>query len=766
MAPGSRLQELTAKYMQNPRRFFVPLANEHLLSGDLDGAISLCREHLPAQPGHMSGHIVLGRAYFEKGDLDAARDVFLTSVALDDENLIALRHLGDIARDDGEMDAARGWYSRVLDADPANAEIEALLRTLDPSPAAPVEFDAPDESGFLTLSSPASVEPLSNTPELTSALADPTPPGLRAILGDTGLSGFDPDLVRPADPMPPSAARTLQTLDLSTLGDEADSGITADATGVEFASSAGASGQSAAFGMHAGEEIGFAFDDLDSPTHPVLVPEAPDVLPAPQATDHPTDLGASMPATVRPTPSDELMARPGFGALASFASWRTAQARDTPTYQTAQSAPVASTESDDSPTDAGPGELFWDDRSPETAPTAPEFVTETMASLYLQQGFTQQALDVYRALLLRTPHDAVLTERVHDLEARLIRPTDEMVLEADADKALQFDDMSDAGSDRDALGSELETMYDVSPPSEVASGLGAAWTAATGDDWFAADAEHDPIGESAEGAGVMFGVELEGFVGDRAGGIGSDQYPGTSAARAGVVLESVFGAPTVATADEAAADMMVRLTSEMVGRLPKEAPTLPVPEVLELPSAVAGDQATGASPAPLLSFDRFFSGSGSPPRPRIDTPVRQASPVREVSPLPNAASPSLSPTFGGVPVIPPPRSTPAPNWAGFDQFLTPAASTASQPSPFVAPPQDEPSSPPASAATGAFWTPPALPTPVPQVAPPVTPAAARPSIDPVPPAPAGPSPAPAEVVEPEPPRAAPSEFHRWLEGLS
>ena len=389
-----------------------------------------------------------------------------------------------------------------------------------------------------------------------------------------------------------------------------------------------------------------------------------------------------------------------------------------------------------------------------------------MASLYLQHGFTQQALDVYRALLLRTPDDTVLTERVHDLEAQLNRPTDETALEADADKALQFDELSDAGSGPDAHESVLEAMYDLSPPSEVANSFGAAWTPATGDDWFAADGEHDPIGESADGPGAMFGVDLEGLVGDRAGGIGSDPYPGTSAARAGVVLESVFGAPTVATADEAAAEMMVRLTTEMVGRLPKEAPTLPVPEVLELPSAVAGDQATGASPAPLLSFDRFFSGSGSPPRPRIDTPVRQANPAREVSPLSNAASPSLSPTFGGVPVIPPSRSTPAPNWAGFDQFLTPAASAVSPQSPFVTPPQAEPSSPPASAATGALWTPPAQPTPVPQVASPITPAAARPPIDPVPLAPAVPSPPPAEVVEPEPPRAAPSEFHRWLEGLS
>ncbi|MES3032777.1 MAG: tetratricopeptide repeat protein [Gemmatimonadota bacterium] len=768
MAPGSRLQDLTAKYMQNPRRYFVPLANEHLLAGDLDGAIALCREHLPAQPGHMSGHIVLGRAYFEKGDLDAARDVFMTSVSLDDENLIALRHLGDIARGRNEVDDARGWYARVLDADPQNAEIEALLRSLDPAPAPPVEFDVPDDPGFLTLSPPGSVPPLGGAPELGSALADPTPPGLRAIMGETDLPTFDPGLVRPADPMPPSAARTLETFDLSTLGDEPAvedaAGIAGDAPAIEFAPDAGAGSTAADFGIHAEEGVGFGFDELDSPVDPTAAPSAPDALPAMQASDFPSGLDTPPASTsIRPTPSDEVMARPGFGALASFASWRTAQERDTPTYVAAQPAPAAPPTPEE-PTDDGPGELFWDDRSPETAPTAPEFVTETMASLYQQQGFTQQALDVYRALLTRTPGDPALTAKVLELEALVSRPADETALEEDADKALQFDDLDGESSGQDGDPSMLETMYDVSPPAATDDRFGAAWAPSPGDDWFAPDAELDPIGEPVAGPGDMFGVALDGFASDRDGLAGRDANAGASSGRAAVVLETVFGAPTVATADEAAADMMVRMASQMVGRLPKEAPTLPVPEVLELPSAVAGDQATGASPAPLLSFDRFFSGSGSPPRPRIDTPIRPTAPPRDIAPPPTLPSPSLSPTFGGVPVIPPPRSTPAPNWAGFDQFLTPSASAAAPLTPPVTP-TPEPVRPPAPVQPGAFWTPPELPTQAPSAGTTPTPAAARPTPAPMPVAPVVQPPAP-EPTEPEAPRAAPSEFHRWLEGLS
>jgi cytochrome c-type biogenesis protein CcmH/NrfG len=107
MALSSRIDELTAKYMQNPRRFFAPLANEYRKSGELDRAIGLLREHLPSQPGHMSGYIVLGQAYFEKGDLTASREVFSTAVQLDDENLVALRHLGEISRAQGDLETTR-----------------------------------------------------------------------------------------------------------------------------------------------------------------------------------------------------------------------------------------------------------------------------------------------------------------------------------------------------------------------------------------------------------------------------------------------------------------------------------------------------------------------------------------------------------------------------------------------------------------------------------------------------------------------------------
>lgn len=130
MASSARIDELRKKFDENPRRYFAPLANEYRKAGDLEQAIFICEEYLPQQPGHMSGHIVYGQALFELGRHAEAQTVFETALSLDPENLIALRHLGDIARNAGDINAARVWYQRVLEADPRNEEIAQLMLSL------------------------------------------------------------------------------------------------------------------------------------------------------------------------------------------------------------------------------------------------------------------------------------------------------------------------------------------------------------------------------------------------------------------------------------------------------------------------------------------------------------------------------------------------------------------------------------------------------------------------------------------------------------
>ena len=172
MSSSARIDELRKKFDENPRRYFAPLANEYRKVGDFDQAIFICQEYLPQQPGHMSGHIVFGQALFEAKRLPEARTVFETALTLDPENLIALRHLADISRDLGETTAARGWYERVLQADPRNEEIAAIMSSM-PAAASPIaktaETPVPAPAPAAPPAKPAPASAVAPTMELSAA---------------------------------------------------------------------------------------------------------------------------------------------------------------------------------------------------------------------------------------------------------------------------------------------------------------------------------------------------------------------------------------------------------------------------------------------------------------------------------------------------------------------------------------------------------------------------------------------------------------------
>ena len=130
MQSSPRIEELRQKFHENPRRYFAPLANEYRKAGDSQQAIAICRAHLAQQPRHMSGHVVYGQALYDAGRTEEARVVFEQALALDPENVIVLRHLGDIARRSGDVQVARDWYSRALDLDPQDSEIAAYVAEL------------------------------------------------------------------------------------------------------------------------------------------------------------------------------------------------------------------------------------------------------------------------------------------------------------------------------------------------------------------------------------------------------------------------------------------------------------------------------------------------------------------------------------------------------------------------------------------------------------------------------------------------------------
>ncbi len=326
MASTARTDELKKKFDENPRRYFAPLANEFRKAGEIEQAILICEEFLPQQPGHMSGHIVYGQALYEAGRMLDSRAVFETALGLDPENLIALRHLGDIARGQDDPVAARGWYVRVLYADPRNEEIQALIDTLDReapplehedltavavslgAPSTSLDLDIekeipPLEREDATAPSPvAAVDPslAATSPvgmPVIPAFPPPIPPSPDLLDGFT-LHGFDtaPATAEAASHAPaeglesttfePPAERVPQVLDLD---DSLDSGVPSFAAPVDRVETlAGLHGSGD--GLHAPESVSAhesveALEPLDVdagmvlPPHGDLRDEVPEALP-------------------------------------------------------------------------------------------------------------------------------------------------------------------------------------------------------------------------------------------------------------------------------------------------------------------------------------------------------------------------------------------------------------------------------------------------------------------------------------------------------
>jgi tetratricopeptide (TPR) repeat protein len=423
MSSTARFDELKKKFDENPRRYFAPLANEFRKSGDAEQAVMICEEFLPQQPGHMSGHIVYGQALFDLGRLDDARTVFETALTLDPENLIALRHLGDIARAHGDLESARHWYQRVLEADPRNEEVQALIASLDSTPGAPapaaaepaapapaeVPFSAPVTTTFIEQSttvelSPAFESPASAPPPLPEAQphAEPlleldfveehaiepgtagqaeglesmefTPPAPAAASG-SGLA----DQLEPAEfSAPPSTVAPLEGLEETALG-TFDTGAASasppplpDLEPLPVSPSARPTVES---------DASSAADELPVDIPPEVIAaeaeliDARELIPTAETSAPAEAIAADAPSPAQPVPS----AMPTMPEIA--------------------------------------GEAAVPPVPPRVTPSQP-FVTETMAELYVKQGFREQALDVYKLLLAASPENQRLRDRVAELQPR------------------------------------------------------------------------------------------------------------------------------------------------------------------------------------------------------------------------------------------------------------------------------------------------------------------------------------------------------------
>ena len=128
----SEIEKLERRYAENPQGLtFAPLAEVHRKNGEVQRALDLLGPGLQIHPDYIPASIVLGRCHLDLGDVQAAEAAFLHVLALDGENVIALKALADISERLVRFDDAERWLHTLLTVDRSNDEAREQLQRVE-----------------------------------------------------------------------------------------------------------------------------------------------------------------------------------------------------------------------------------------------------------------------------------------------------------------------------------------------------------------------------------------------------------------------------------------------------------------------------------------------------------------------------------------------------------------------------------------------------------------------------------------------------------
>ncbi len=337
---GADLSQEIIKYTemmaQDPKsRAFALLAEAYRKSGLHAEAVKVARGGLAIHPYYLSGRVALGRALFDGGNLDEARQEFEKVITSAPDNLMAHRHLARIYESQGRLGEAARFLKMVVLLDPRDSESRAKLMSISTTPGSKHDIGA--GGGMDTMLEGHRYDDMARP-----ARAEPAP---RAAAQAPPPKAAPPPRTEPP-PKPPSP-----------LEDSED----------------------------------IVFD---------LIEEEP---PAPEP---------AKPAAAAPPPPPTRPAEPS-------ASWLEAPSGPPASWLEAPPAPP--------PPPAPPAaeerwESVFGEVPAEAAPAAEapaELSTETLADIYIQQGFYDKALAIYRQLLTERKEDARLKQKIGELESLL-----------------------------------------------------------------------------------------------------------------------------------------------------------------------------------------------------------------------------------------------------------------------------------------------------------------------------------------------------------
>jgi tetratricopeptide (TPR) repeat protein len=388
---SSEIAKLTERISKDPKsKLFVPLAEEYKKMGDIEMAIHVLSEGLKVNPGYVTARSFLGRLLLEQGNFAEAQKEFEEVVKAIPDNLLAQRKLGDLHLLQNRQKEALDHYKIALALNPRDAEIASLISDLEAGGDAGTAFV--EQPGLPT----APEQALSSPPQPTqksAGISSPLPSSSSAPAAPsepvTEVSQIHiPDAAPQQEKNEPVVEQPVVALpDESTKSNE------------QLQDAAQESAELAVEEEEA-EEI-FEIESLDE--------NAP--LPAPESSNI-DFFSENVFGTAPVEEQDDTVAAPS----SSF-------------FEEPASAEVKAEESSIFDSNAVMGEVVEPTQPEEEQtlgqPETDDFTTDTLAELYIAQGFFEKAIDIYQRMLADNPNSRGLKDKLERVKAMAMHESEE-----------------------------------------------------------------------------------------------------------------------------------------------------------------------------------------------------------------------------------------------------------------------------------------------------------------------------------------------------
>ncbi len=397
----SEIAKLTERISKDPKsKLFVPLAEEYKKAGDIEMAIHVLMEGLKNNPSYVTARSLLGRFLLETGDLESARKELEEVVKAIPDNLLAQRKLGDLYILQERRDEALEHYKIALSLNPGDKEFSSLIS--DVEAGADVRPRIQPQRAKLPRSE-AAKPAAAPQPQPKPAAAAPLRPAAQR------LSVAEPPVQTmskvPQKPVQPEAAEQR-----------------AEKVGPEITKAPAESKETA---IPAEKEV------------PEKAVEAPVVeqKPAEEAqaakAEEPEEIvfvepiGEELPAEEAPSAGLEAVTEKGGEGIPGFISEEivadAVPVEPEPTvFEPVLEAETVQPAVEEKAAGLTPAGIATEpsEREPGPAPgQADDFTTDTLAELYIAQGFYEKAISIYERMLAEHPDSRALTDKLARVRA-------------------------------------------------------------------------------------------------------------------------------------------------------------------------------------------------------------------------------------------------------------------------------------------------------------------------------------------------------------